>query len=1161
MKLPSCLAGCFGGCARSHSETESSHFSVGKDPGPSCTVLSGFLNSFMSRRSCSRGTWDYGGTDTQKPHARARGDGDVVTLATARYIELFAASPKNDETSTVLSEMRGAQDSIRSARTASEIQVSRSSTFTGRASREPSRLAGNNQPQLTPLASLPASSSQRVPTLCHRRGASDALVTSISSGKDWPPFPPQAQPGLAPPQHSRRTGSMPHVSSQSPFTNKTRMPMLDNSRARSDRMSPSTAAYLLPAPSARAISRAHTALPIIAARSGAVPSSTSLNDLSQAPVESSFGDSGGLISATVRPQDPPSAAATTASGGRGRRPRLQTESGSTAACAPTMPASPPSPLDLASAAQPWFQGQNQFTMSSTPAQRTGTVRRPLPRRPSILFTRDGDVTVTGLPPSCLTAGRAPRGRLDMPGSMICTGAGSTAVIDASAPILCSALFRGGGSVDSASSQTGGLGGGVAFSGSRNSCVHEPITFTMLSRSIDRSTSRCTNASNVGLSVSNLRQHHRRRVGVGGGKALPGAGVSMSCGTNTVFMTAEGILHDCPTGGCTMEAQLGGFLEEEEKQPRQQLQKQQQGQQQQQQNSKGIQKLQEQQQDEGKREQKRSEQGPSPGGLNQGPQEDNNCQDGAHVNASQALAIANSSSEGRQRCDWGGSSMYAPSRFSDSSRLTHGNMTGAVTVTASMHSNNPLYTGNYRRILEPCTVGGTTADAFSSPAGTPGCLTSAVFSMTAGLAPAAPLVGADAAGSSPPVPPQAEPMKPYGADVGQSLLATEARDVTSALNRLQEACLAAVAQGDMRSQRLWLRTSTEVPRTGVDPSQRLARIGGGDRGSNMALIRMAPSLSFAAAGTAGTATARASRTAGIRTGPCCGPSTSLISLVPESSPRASPAAQDCGDDHMSRRVTQAGSVNVSVTLAAALRLKGEDPVGVNFTDCPEAGGFWCNAGFGVERTSPDGEGIVLDGEILRKRFSTAPDGDEGRDGDIAEGDGGCGRYIVQPCPLFNDTHGFSSEIEGLQADGSMGIYNDVGNEYRNRVLNVLLRSEFLYETHDAASDDDDDDEEEGVLEYRYGGFELGGGDHECGFTRQASFMEAVRKCGIPKAAVCAVGLDASQPGVPVSEVASMFQSATLAAVATGSRTGPSTAAALHRKGSCLAPAAAAHPGSV
>ncbi|GIL67874.1 hypothetical protein Vafri_21143 [Volvox africanus] len=1154
MKLPSCLAGCFGGCARSPSETESSHFSVGKGPGPSCTVLGGVLSSFMSRRSCSRGTWDYGGTDTQKPCARTRGDGDVVTLATARYLELFAASPKNDETSTVISDMRGAQDSIRSARTASEIQVSRSSTFTGRASREPSRLAGNNQPQLTPLASLPASSSQRVPTLCHRRGASDALVTSTSSSKDCPPLPPQAQPGLAPSQHSRRTGSMPHVSSQSPFTNKTRMPALDSSRSRSDRMSPSTAAYLLPAPSARAIARAHTALPIIAARSGGVPSSTSLNDLSQVPVEGSNGDSGGLISATVRPQEPPSAAATAASGGGGRRPRLQTESGGISACAPAMAASPPSPLDLNAAAQQWFQGQNQFAMSSTRAQGTGTARRPLPRRPSILFTRDGDVTVTGLPPSCLTAGRAPRGRFDMPGSMIYTGAGSAAVVDASAPILCSALFRGGGSVDSASSRTGGLGGGVVFSGSRNSCAHEPITLTTLSRSNDRNTSRCTNASNVGLSVSNLRQQHRRRVGVGGGKALPGAGVSISCGTNVVFMTAEGTPDDCPTGGCSMEAQLEGFLEEEEKLPRQQRQRQQRGQQEQHRNQKGVQKLQEQQQQqgEGTREQKRGDQGPSPGGLNQGSQEDNKRHDGAHVNASQALALTNSSSEGGQRCDWGGSSMYAPSRFSDSSRLTHGNMTGAVTVTpatASMHSNNPL---------EPC--GGMMAGAFSSPAGTPGHLASAVFSMGDGRVPTAPPVGADAGDSPPPVPPQAETMKPYGAGVGQSLLAMEARDVTSALNRLQEACLAAVAQGDMRSQRLWPRTSTEAARIGVDPSQRLVRIGGGDRGSNMALIHMAPAPCFATAVTAGTATATAARTAGIRTGPCFAPSTPLIRLVPESIPTASPAAQDCSNSHMERRVTQAGSANGSVTLAAALRLKGEDPTEVNFTDCPEAGGFWCGAGFGVERTSLEGEGIVLDGEIMkRERFSTAPDGDEGRDGDTSEGDGGCGGYVVQPCPLFNDTYGFSAEIEGLQADGSMGICNDVGDEHRNRVLNVLLRSEFLHETHDAASDDDDDDEEEGVVEYRYGGFELGGGDHDCGFTRQASFMEAVRKCGMAKATVCAVGLDTSQAGVPVSEVASMFRSTTLATVATGSRTGPSVAAALHRKGSCLAVAAAAHPG--
>ncbi|EFJ44809.1 hypothetical protein VOLCADRAFT_118633 [Volvox carteri f. nagariensis] len=751
-----------------------------------------------------------------------------------------------------------------------------------------------------------------------------------------------------------------------------------------------------------------------------------------------------------------------------RTSRLQTDNGSASGITGGGATAPP---ELGAAAQQWVQQHNQVDESATATLARANARgRGLPRRPSILFTRDGDVTVTGLPPSCLTAGRAPRGRgpSDVLASTLSTGFGCNNMASVTVPINCSALLVAGGSVDSASPR---------IAGGQVSGAREPLLTTVLmsSRSNDpggrsytpASTSRKDCALDVALTVTQIRQQQQQRRPAGsGGPGGRYGGVSMSCGANAVFMSTDATR---VTGCCSGGEQFEGFLGVEREQ-QQRCQDTERAEAQQQQVGKG---------DEGVQEPSDQlaceEENQQPGtGSGQGQAQSQDRHEDKRLertrqDGSQAFVLANSSSEGGHRCEWGCSSMLVPSRFSDSSRLTHGAAT-ATHGTASLHSNNPLY----------CAASAGAGGA-PSPPGKFGSITPAEAPAVAAAAAASTAAGArgDTVFQEDPCPQGAMLpagfAKPSATSNGPSLLATEARDVTSALNRLQEACLAAVAQGDMRSQRLCRRISTDLPRLGLNPSQLLPRIGGGgdgfgyDRGSSMGPARVAASLGGGVAAAVGAA----AQTTGSRMGTCLRTAASLPS-------------GDGGGTAAAATVQGPStfSLNVSVTLDMKRTRQGVMGMGA------ACGDVWEASGFGGDRASPEGNGIVIDGEMLDRVHFNVPDNDLGAGEVIKAAEAG-------PC-----TPGQGPQI------GTVDVFEDADVEqYHNPVLNVLLRSDFLHETFEAPSEDEDD----GVLEYRYGGFELGGGDHDCGFVRQASFMEAVRKCGASKAGALPAGLGPSQAG--------------------------------------------------
>ncbi|GFR41518.1 hypothetical protein Agub_g2214 [Astrephomene gubernaculifera] len=1016
---PSCLPSCFGPRPATP-ECDASHSSIGKCHGTSSTVRGGIL-SFLSGISGSKGTWEYTSSDGPKTRisgARARVDADVVTLATARYLELFTSSSKyHDEPSAVFSDLRRGHDSIRSVQTVSDRHGSRSSFYNGasRGSREAPRQVHNpcHQQPGSPRAHAPCTTRQSASS---SRGANTQPEAVV---------PPPRTTSIELTQsklHGRPLQDAPHapaaLGSLNPFLARTRA-LADTGRSRSDRISPSAAACLLPAPSRRHISRAHTALAASSGHSSALSASMSMGELcgaAEKSVASSTSTNAAAGAVAGVPKSPLRRSSTSccnlADGYAASRPsRLHTESGGDMAACSSLERGNRAAGVTSQAPRP------RRSLASGPC---GAATRGY-RRPSIVFSQDGDITVTGLPPSCLSAGRSPRSRRDSSacGSGHVHAANVAGALDVSSPLRASAGHCGGfGSYTRRS-----VDGSGRDPGASPSCGPGPIPPAFLlshsndSRVNNTDGGRCADSMNLIVTLNPLHSAglFTESSILRSTEAMHAALVVRgSQSRHSAENLAEEGAAEETSGGGHVTKQLHRVLERPD--------------------------LRHQQRDA----------------------------------RAQALAAVDSSSEG-QRCDWGGSSRSGPYRFSNSSHLTHGNTSGPATVltgnTAYMLSNNPLEALGQAcsplRAAQKAAVQSEDVNAAKRPLEQHVGLNNAQEPAT-GSATAREADNGPAAEGPNPATDTLSPLKGerlnggctdlmdgsfgcQGSGPGGghqcSLLAEEARDVTSALSRLQEACMAAVAQGDMRSQRLSRRLTTHLPTLQMrTPGQALGQGARAGHAANM-------------------------RPNSIGTGPAAG---RIMGAFGDSIGDPRGVAGFAGGQAGSTTLVRVGGLNAHMALygpTGGVRTGPAAHVPPALSCCPEvpcseeappASSAWedrvCDEH--DDRASVN-HGIVMDGQMLDRLNCT---GEES--------------FAVE------DFGGVRRELSGPEAEAEA---------YRTRMLDVLLCGDFLHDTQELASLPCSDDDDDVDVEYRYGGFELGGEEVDTSYRRQASFVEAVRKC--------------------------------------------------------------------
>ncbi|KAG2497841.1 hypothetical protein HYH03_004108 [Edaphochlamys debaryana] len=969
MSLRSCFGGCFGG--QSSPGTSAEEASHREPAGPGRCLLS-FLGT--RRSSHSRGTWESG--SATEGGTRRGAKTDVVDAATAKFMELLC---KQDDTCGALYDTDARspeQDSMRSTvRTGSDYLPG------------PHSIGSAAAHQLLALSG--ASNSPNQP----RRSASslrrDIHLDILPEQYSQQPAP-GAEGSVALPYSASRRGSNPQhghgYGSQRPRPSAA-------GRSRSDRVSPSAQACLLPVPSVKYMARAQTALPSVQTgpasgsipQAGAVTPCGSVSDLRNATAGGTGSAASSMTQitdgmATATNSDTAQQTQVPAQGKQRALVRAGLGPGVTGAGGTIIGAVRTRSRLYAEVAASGAGvgaggvssgggGAVSFPMSSSmggagaeeaaaaasnciSTQLTGPDAVTGYRRQCIYFTREGDVNVVGLPPSCLSAGRAPRASF---AALRDTGLDSQ---PASAGTGSPAFSAGAGRPPLAPSQAPSPLPATPSHGLAGSAVQPPLPSGVFVGG--RSHDSATWPASPHEADYALRQEDIR---------FPAEGDAAPVVSRTI---SQGHASHRLSGVSGALAAAAG-----------------------------------------------SEEGLTP---------------------EQAVA--------RARSRTSNSSRATPSF----SRLS----AGASSAAIADPSQHPL-----ARCPEQSDEVGplpTRASVLSPVAGARAPLIS-------------PVVGSS------------------------SLLATEARDVSSALNRLQEACMTAVAFADQRSTRLSRRVSTDTFSTLVGGS-----LGRGHPGV----------LSRTQAGTTPTAPGAGGGSV---------PAFSARSLAPFMDAGGSvhmPAGAQLGPSGALFRVQSA---------AAMLAPRGEPSPGVPHPVAVGAGqgqpvvsagnnGYlativdgqqasWAANRVSVGPPSTPIGALVVDGDLFETYQDASTGGVDTEAAVVAAAAYAAAAASVVPVECLDTRVMRSQSVLAAEAARSVagpstaeGPFTGAGaeeaeEEYRTNMLNVLLRGDFLHDTQEEVAMHGSEDDDEDVPEFRYGGFELGGVSN-CSFKRQASFLEAVRR---------------------------------------------------------------------